>query len=72
MALSSAWEKEKQRQRVFESKVMRIFGTKKEVTGRWRKWNVEESSNLHSSSNIASQRMGWAGHVVHMENLGIY
>jgi hypothetical protein len=58
--------------RVFQNRVLRIFGPKKdEVTGKWRKLNNEELNNLYCSPNIVrvikSRRMIWAGHVVRME-----
>jgi hypothetical protein len=65
------------RLRVFENKVLRIFGPKKEVDGSWRKpYNVEFHS-LYSSMNIVrvikSRKMRWAGHVVRMgEGRGVY
>jgi len=57
---------------VFENRVLRgIFGPKTdEVTGRWRKLQNEELSDLYSSSNIfrviKSRRMKWAGNVARM------
>jgi hypothetical protein len=41
------------RLRVFEIRVLRIFGPKRdEVTGDWRKLHNEELHNLYSSPNI--------------------
>jgi hypothetical protein len=61
--------KEEHRLRVFENRVLRIFGTKKEeVTREWRKLH-EELDDLHSSANIVwviNMRMRWAGHVAQM------
>jgi hypothetical protein len=53
---------------VFENRVLRIFGHKRDgVTGRWRKLHHEELHNLYSSRSIIriikSRRMRWAGHV---------
>jgi hypothetical protein len=61
------------RLRLFESRVLgRIFEPKRdEVTRKWRKLNNEELKDLYLSPNIVrvikSRRIGWAGHVVHME-----
>jgi hypothetical protein len=54
--------------RVFENRVLRIFGPKwDEVTEDWRKLHNEELNNLYSSPSIIrmikSRRMRWAGHV---------
>jgi hypothetical protein len=41
------------RRRVFEKRVLRIFGPKRDVvTGEWRKVNYEELHYLYSSPNI--------------------
>jgi hypothetical protein len=60
--------REEHRLRVFESRVLRIFGPKRdEVTGDWRKLHNEALHNLYSSPNIIrmikSRRMRWAGYV---------
>jgi hypothetical protein len=60
---------------VFEKRVLRIFGPKREgVTGGWRKLHNEELHNLYSSSSIIriikSRRMRWAGHVARMGERG--
>ena len=66
------------RLRVFESRVLRIFGPKRdEVTGEWRKLHSEELNDLYSSPNIIrmikSSRMRYAGHVAPMaEKRGVY
>jgi hypothetical protein len=57
--------------RVFENRVLRIFGPKRdEVTGGWRKLHNEELHNLYSSPSIIrmikSRRMRWSGHVAEM------
>jgi hypothetical protein len=56
---------------VFENRVLRIFGPKRdEVTGKWRKRHNKELNGLYCSPNIVrvikSRRMRWAGHVVRM------
>jgi hypothetical protein len=64
---------------VFENRVLRrVFGPKGDkVTGKWRKLQNEELSDLYSLPNIVrvvkSRRMRWAGHVAHMgEGKGMY
>jgi hypothetical protein len=52
--------------RVFENRMLRIFGSKRdEVTGGWRKLHNEELHNLYSSPSIIkmikSRRIRWAG-----------
>jgi hypothetical protein len=45
--------REKRKLRVFENKVFRIFGPRRdEVTRGWRKLYKEELNNLYSSPNI--------------------
>jgi hypothetical protein len=45
--------REERRLRVFENRVLRIFGPKRdEVTGVWRKLHNEELSDVYSSPNI--------------------
>jgi hypothetical protein len=63
--------REKHRLRVFENRVMRIFGPKRnEVIGGCRKLHNEELHNLYCSPSIIriikSRRMRWAGHVARM------
>jgi hypothetical protein len=63
--------REKCRLRTFESRVLRIFGPKRdEVTGGWRKLHNEGLHNLYSSPSIIriikSRRMRWMGHVARM------
>jgi hypothetical protein len=57
--------------RVFENRVLRkIFGSKREVEGSWRKLRNGELHKLYSSPNIVrlirSRRLRWAGHVTRM------
>jgi hypothetical protein len=54
------------RLRVFENRVLRICGSKRdEVTGEWRKLHNEELHDLYSLPNIVSviKSRRWAGHV---------
>jgi hypothetical protein len=64
--------REEHRLRVFENRVLRIFGLKRdEVTGGWKKLHNEELHNLYSSPSIIRmikpRRMRWAGNVARME-----
>jgi hypothetical protein len=64
--------KDKCRLRVFENRVLRIFGPKRdEVTGEWRRLYNKELYALYTSSNIIRviklRRLSWAGHVAGME-----
>jgi hypothetical protein len=63
--------REQQGLRVFENRILRrIFGTKREEDGSWRKLHNDEFYSLYSSPNIArmikSRRMRVAGHVARM------
>jgi hypothetical protein len=69
--------REDHRLRVFENRVLRIFGPKREEDGSWRKLHNDELHSLYSSPNIVrmikSMRIRWAGHVAHMgEGRGVY
>jgi hypothetical protein len=63
--------REEHRLRVFENRVLRIFGPKREEDGSWREMHNDELHSLYSSPNIVrvitSRRMKWAGHVAHVE-----
>jgi hypothetical protein len=64
--------------RVFENRVSRkIFGSKREVDGSWRKLHNDELNSLYSSPTVVrvikSRRMRWAGHVARTEDgRGVY
>jgi hypothetical protein len=64
--------------RVFQNRVLRIFGPKRDgVTGGWRKLHNEELRDLYSSPSIIriikSRRMRWTGHVARMgEKRNVY
>jgi hypothetical protein len=69
--------REEHRQRVFENRVLRIFGPKREEDGSWRKMQNDELHSMYSSPNIVrvikSGRMRWAGQVARMgEGRGVY
>jgi hypothetical protein len=67
--------REEHKLRVFETRVLRIFGPKGNgVKEGWRKLHNEELHNLYSSPSIIriiqSRRMRWAGHVARMGKRG--
>jgi hypothetical protein len=70
--------REEHRLRVFENRVLRkIFGSKREQDGSWRKLHNDELHSLYFSLNIVrvikSRRMRWAGHVARRgEGTGVY
>jgi hypothetical protein len=69
--------REEHRPRVFEKRVLRIFGPKMEEDRSWRKLHNNEFHALYSSPNIVrmikSRRMKWAEHVARMEEgRGVY
>jgi hypothetical protein len=74
-----AWSltlQEEHRLRVFENRLFRISGPKREEeTGGWRKLHNEELHKLYSSPSIIrmmkSRRLGWAGHVACMGRKGM-
>jgi hypothetical protein len=56
------------RLRVFENRLLRkIFGSKREEDGSWRKLHNDELHSLYSSPNVVgvikSRGMRWTGHV---------
>jgi hypothetical protein len=56
---------------MFENRVLKIFGPKREEDGSCRKLHNDELHSLYSSPNIVrvikSRMMRWAGHVASME-----
>jgi hypothetical protein len=68
---------EERRLRVFENRVLKIFGPKREEDRSWRKLHNDELHDPYSSLDIVrvikSRRMRWAGHVARMrEGRGAY
>ena len=70
--------REERRLRVFENRVLRVLGSKRDgVTGEWRKLHNEALKNLYPLPNIVrvvkSSRLRCAGHVVRMgEGRGVH
>jgi hypothetical protein len=69
--------REEHRLRVFENRMLRrVFGTRRDEDGSWRKLHNDELHGLYSSPNIVrvtKTRMKWAGHVARMgEGRGVY
>jgi hypothetical protein len=68
--------REGNRLRVFEKRVLRIFGPKREEDESWRKLHNDELHNLYSSTNIVrvikSRRLRWAGHEARMGRGGVF
>jgi hypothetical protein len=59
--------REERRLRVFENRVLRLFGAKRdEVTGEWRKLHNEDLYSLSNIVRVVKSRMRWARHVVRM------
>jgi len=64
--------RDEHRMRVFENRVLRIFGPKRDgLTEEWRKLQNVELNDLYSSPNIVgvikSRRMRWAEYVARIE-----
>jgi hypothetical protein len=69
--------REEYRLRIFENRMLRIFGPKREEERLWRKFHNDELHSLYSSSIIVRgsklREMRWAGYVAHMgEERGVY
>jgi hypothetical protein len=65
--------REEHRLRVFENRVLRIFGPKREEDGSWRKLHHDELHNLYSSPNIVRVIKSRRIHVARMgEGRGVY
>ena len=66
--------REERRLRVFKNRVLRrIFGPKwDEVTGEWRKLQLNDLYSPNIVRVIKSRRMRWAGLVVRMEGGEVY
>jgi len=69
--------REDRRLRVFENRVLRIFGSKAdEVIWEWRKLHNEELNDMYSSPiivRVIKVRIRWARHVARMvEKRGVY
>ena len=57
---------------VFENRILRrIFGSRRDVNGEWRRLHNEEINSLYRSPNIVrvikSRKSRWSGHVARME-----
>ena len=64
--------REESRLRVFENRILRrIFGSKRDENGQWRRLHNEELHSLYRSPVIVrvmkSRRLRWIGHVAGME-----
>ena len=70
-----AWSltlREERRLRVFENRIMRrIFGSKRDENGEWRRLHNEELHSLYRLPNIVrvikSRRLRWTGYLARME-----
>jgi hypothetical protein len=68
--------REERRLTVFENRVLRIFGRKREEDDSWRKLHNDELHNLYSSPNgvrVIKSQDEVGGHVARMEEgRGVY
>jgi hypothetical protein len=69
--------REEHRVRIFENRVLRIYGPKREEDGSWRKFHNDELHSLYSSLNIVrvvkARKLRWSGHVACMgKGRGVY
>jgi hypothetical protein len=60
------------RLKVFENRIVRrIFETKMDENGEWRRLHIEEHHSLYRSPSIPkvvkSRRLRWVGHIARME-----
>jgi hypothetical protein len=67
---------EEHRLRVFENRVLRIFGPNREEDGSWRKLHNDELHITYSSPTIVRviklRRMRWAGHAARMGRADVF
>ena len=63
--------REERRQRLFENRILRRFGPKRDENGEWKRLHNEELHSLYRSPNIVieikSRRFRWTVHVARME-----
>jgi hypothetical protein len=65
---------EEHKLKVFENRLLRIFGPRRKEDGLWRKLHNELHSPYYSPNVVRMTKlMRWAGHVAHMgEGRGVY
>ena len=66
--------REERRLRVFENRVLRrMFGSKRDENGEWRRLHYEKIHSFYHSPNtfrdIKSKRLRWADHVARMQEV---
>ena len=66
---------EERRLSVFENRMRRISGPKRDENGEFRRLHNEEHDSLYRSHNIVrlikSRRLRWAGHVPEWKTVGV-